>query len=579
MRVHSFLLSAAAGWATLVNADLGASSGSLDRDIQGNTNAGLRTQEPLLDTASRFEDISNFDTGSLQHVQDALKVMQDNWYQLWVGTWPTAIDWTAAVMNTYVTSTLMSLSKHLYSSPALTSSEALLLQSDIGKYFAHNTAFYFGENAFAIRNQAYDDMLWVVLGWLQSTKFITSHNLSLQSATPWHATQFIPALSHRARIFYDLAAKGWDARLCNGGMTWNPSLAPYKNAITNQLFISASISMYLHFPGDNNSSPFLSRLTPSGLDLDPAPPRFPTHLTTAISAYTWLGSSNMTNHLGLYVDGFHVSGWSWRNRTGTGKCDDRNEMVYTYNQGVILSGLRGLWEATANITYLLDGHALITNVIAATGFSSSGTHQLSWSGLGRSGILEDYCDARGTCNQDGHTFKGIFFQHLMQFCQPLPLAPKTPGKTHRADAATFALHRNSCRSYTAWVKRNARAAWGTRDAEGRMGGWWTVGLADMGDGEGEKVVKEGGELPAGAVDYRNRRGLVRDEVWSGMSVGQGEGWERWSPRGGEGKAEDDVEMREGRGERDLNDRGRGRTVESHGGGLSVLRAAWEFGRL
>ncbi|KAF2221668.1 glycosyl hydrolase family 76-domain-containing protein [Elsinoe ampelina] len=568
MRVHSVLLSAVAGWLTLVNADLGASSGALYGGVQGYSDAGVRPQDPLLDTASRLKHVTNSDTGSLQHVQDALKVMQDSWYQLWVGTWPTAIDWTAAVINTYVTSTLMSLSKHLYSSPVLTSTEALLLQSDIDKYFAHNTAFYFGENAFAIRNQAFDDMLWVVLGWLQSIKFITSHNSSLQSTSPWHATQFIPALAHRARIFYDLAAKGWDTRLCNGGMTWNPSLAPYKNAITNQLFISASISMYLHFPGDDNSTPFLSRLAPSGLDLDPAPPHSPTHLTSAITAYTWLRSSNMTNHHGLYVDGFHVSGWSWRNRTGTGKCDDRNEMVYTYNQGVILSGLRGLWESTANVTYLLDAHALITNVMTATGFSPSGKHHPIWSGLGRSGILEDHCDARGTCNQDGHTFKGIFFQHLTHFCQPLPVVPRIPGRTHRADAATFALHRNSCLSYAGWVGRNARAAWGTRDGEGRMGPWWTVGLRG-GDGRGEEQMGlESGVLPAGAVDYRNRRGLTRDEVWTGMA-GEEE----------EGQEEGGREVQRGRRGRDLNDRGRGRTVESHGGGLVVLRAAWEFGRL
>jgi hypothetical protein len=32
----------------------------------------------------------------------------------------------------------------------------------------------------------------------------------------------------------------------------------------------------------------------------------------------------------------------------------------------------------------------------------------------------------------------------------------------------------------------------------------------------------------------------------------------------------------GFGTRDLNDRGRGRTVETQGGGISVLRALWEI---
>jgi hypothetical protein len=34
---------------------------------------------------------------------------------------------------------------------------------------------------------------------------------------------------------------------------------------------------------------------------------------------------------GLYVDGFHIAGYS-ANHSKT-VCDERNEMVYTYNQG------------------------------------------------------------------------------------------------------------------------------------------------------------------------------------------------------------------------------------------------------
>ena len=44
-------------------------------------------------------------------------------------------------------------------------------------------------------------------------------------------------------------------------MSWNPYLEPYKNAITNELFISASIGMYLYFPGDDNDSPFSRKPT------------------------------------------------------------------------------------------------------------------------------------------------------------------------------------------------------------------------------------------------------------------------------------------------------------------------------
>ncbi|TKX23382.1 putative glycosyl hydrolase family 76 protein [Elsinoe australis] len=575
MKVSTFLFFAAVGTLTVTNAESTTSLRNIERHVY--ENAGLPDQAVLAHPSQDAVTWSSSQDGLLNDIQDALKVMQDTWFKLWIGTWPTAIDWTAAVINTYVTSALMTLSKHMYGSQSISVTESTALQGQIDKYFAHNAAFYFGENAFALRNQAYDDMLWVVLGWLQSVKFIDSHSSSSQSSkaqSPWHGTQFIPVLSHRARIFYDLAAKGWDTRLCGGGMLWNPSLAPYKNAITNQLFISASIGMYLYFPGDTNQSPYLnSRPTPSDdptLDLPSAQPHSPIYLTTAIRAYAWLEASNMTNAYGLYVDGYHITDWSWRNRTGTGKCDDRNEMVYTYNQGVVLSGLRGLWESTANLSYLTDGHALVRSVIAATGYSPAsgpGGHNPHWSGLGRNGVLEDYCDARGSCNQDGQTFKGIFFQHLTQFCQPLPRVPRVPGKTHGADEETERLHLQSCRGYAEWVRRNAEAALETRDEQGRFGMWWGAALLEREQDEAAVA-----DLPIGAVDYRNRKGLTKDEVWTGMPVGQGKGWEDWDSR----SQEDEEEMEGGRW--DWNDRGRGRTVETQGGGLAVLRAAWELGR-
>jgi hypothetical protein len=39
-----------------------------------------------------------FDT--LDALRDALSVMQTTWFEVWVGSWPTAIDWTRAVIDT-----------------------------------------------------------------------------------------------------------------------------------------------------------------------------------------------------------------------------------------------------------------------------------------------------------------------------------------------------------------------------------------------------------------------------------------------------------------------------------------------
>ncbi|GAM86372.1 hypothetical protein ANO11243_043860 [Dothideomycetidae sp. 11243] len=502
----------------------------------------------------------------LSGMYDALQVMQDSWFRLWIGTWPTSIDWTAAVLSSYVTTALESLSKskrEWSSSPTA----SVRLENQIEKYFDQTTAFYYGENAFSLRNEANDDMLWVVLNWMKSVNFATAHSLTFRlhsGGLPWHGAQYIPAFVHRARVFYDLAAKGWSTTLCGGGMVWNDNLEPYKNAITNELYISASTQMYLFFPGDNNTSPYGARPTPTD-------DRFnETYLDNAVQGYAWLKNSNMTNSQGLYVDGFHITGWNAStNSTGTGKCDDRNNMVYTYNQGVLLTGLRGLWEGTGDVGYLIDAHALVRAVIAATGWTEAGIDaeaplNTTWAGLGRAGILEDYCDANGTCNQDAQTFKGIYMEHLTTLCQPLPPVARRPGKTFGAPPALNKVHLNSCRSYGDWIRHNAAAANSTRDARGRFGMWWGASLFNSSD-----VARAAAALPAGAVDYMNiaARPRVKRRDTSFESVPQ------WPMIPLPEDMDAPVVVH------DLNGRGRGRTVETQGGGLSVMRAAWEISRL
>lgn len=487
----------------------------------------------------------------------ALDVMQSEYFEPWIGTWPTSIDWTGAVVNTHVAAILGSLTRHGTDTPGIEATGVF------NRYFSHNIAYYFGEDAFSIRNEAYDDMLWVVLGWLESVKFTRERR---GSDPVWRGDDFTPAFAHRARIFWELAFKGWDTELCDGGMIWNPRLTPYKNAITNQLFISASVAMYLHYPGENNTSPYVASSRDHWPSNDTAGREYDSkYLKAAIRGYDWLRNSNMTNSAGLYVDGFHVLGWS-RNRTlSNRKCNERNSMVYTYNQGVVLSGLRGLWEATGNQDYLQDGYTLIRNVIHATGWKRpmmDGVH--IWAGLGRNGVLEELCDRSASCSQDSQSFKGIFFQHLTQFCMPLPLQAVMPGKTHGASKSLAALHQSNCVVTGQWVMHNAKAAVRTRDEQGRFGMWW-----------GQDNLKSEVEvpLPAGAVDYRNDPTILFGKPWSQMKdvpAQQVMSQNRRKCRDTECKRKTDPS------DRDVNDRGRGRTVETQGGGLAVLRAAWEL---
>jgi hypothetical protein len=506
---------------------------------------------------------------TLPKLINALDVLQSSYFEVWQGVWPTSIDWTSAVIGTYLSSSLITVSSSFDSLSSFKLSENL-----VNRYFAQLVGSYFGQDAFGLRQEAYDDMLWVVLGWLESVKFITAHSSLHYGASEsgnWYGEEYVPAFAHRARIFWDLASKGWDTSLCDGGMIWSPYLLPYKNAITNELWIAASISMYLYFPGDDNSSPFWSSASATTRSIPRAISRDPKYLAAAIEAYKWLKSSNMTDAKGLYVDGYHISGLSgderFKNGTKWKKCDERNEMVYTYNQGVLLSGQRGLYEATGAKSYLEDGHQLIADAIAATGWNwklntapkydrQPGLGK--WHGLGRNGILEEFCDAGASCSQDSQTFKGIFFHHLTIFCSALPERLAVPdgtfvGKDLSEDQK---FHDAECRKYGAWIGHNAEAALATVDATGRFGMWW--GAPENGThfhGETELIDQ--------AVDYRNR----------GVPA-------KWS-RTAESLDIDRLENRDfGIASKvevmDLNDRGRGRSVETQGGGVAVLRALWEL---
>ncbi|KAJ9645442.1 uncharacterized protein PV06_07865 [Exophiala oligosperma] len=482
----------------------------------------------------------------LQDMLDALEAMQDTYFDLFSGTWPSAIDWTSAVMGTQVSATLGSIVSSLDVSATSTCADMLVMQNIIDRYFAQTSVFYFGENAFGLRNQAYDDMLWVVLGWLENLKFAEMYSLKhwdfLRHNNGWHGLQVIPMAAHRARIFYDLAAAGWDESLCGGGMIWNPYLTPYKNAITNELFAAASIGMYLYFPGDNNTSPYMAQGSEGS-----AKPHDSVYLENAIKSYKWLMESQMRSpDAGMYQDGFHVTGWHrYPNGTvnpGTGKCDELNRMVYTYNQGVVLSASRGLWIATGARSYLDDGHALVESVIRATGWPNLDP---AWSGLGRGGVLEEFCDHGGYCSQDGQTFKGIFFHHLSEFCRPLWAQEQSfltsKGGSDDFDRDTYDYHLARCAAYDKWVAHNSRAALATKNTNGHFGMWWTFGQPDEKEME---IIHETTVLADDAEDHLN----PKLQVWPGQSVAPA----------------------------DYNDRGRGRTVETQSGGLAVLRARWNW---
>jgi hypothetical protein len=132
---------------------------------------------------------------------------------------------------------------------------------------------------------------------------------------------------------------------------------------------------------------------------------------------------------------------------------------------------------------------------------------------------------------------------------------------------------------------NARAALRTRDARMRFGGAWGVpwsppsassSAVHRGDDADTDADGDGAasatRLPAetkGAVDYRNHPELLRELDIDVDNATQ----PSHPPTTTTASASDAGRRFAGR---DANDRGRGRTVETQGSGLAVVRAMWEF---
>ncbi|RMY34980.1 hypothetical protein D0866_04916 [Hortaea werneckii] len=480
----------------------------------------------------------------------------------WNGTyWPDTIQWIGAFLNTLVASSERFFTSAVETENAASSgaySPSVSDQAEIVKYYSDVQAYFDTEDVIQIFDAAYDDAQWVVLEWLEAIRFLYQYDTYASSEL---GKADIARFAHRAHIFYNIVQDQFDTSLCEGGITWNPSLAPYKNAITNELFLSSSIAMYLYYPGDNNTDPYPSPayMNATNTTLPALPPlaaHDPVLLSNAIREYSWFKSHNFTNAQGLVVDGFHVS-------EGQTACDERNEMVYTYNQGVLLSGLRQLWEATGDIQYLIEGYAFVETVINATGWyansGSLGEEAGRWAGLGRNGIMEDYCDAPANCSQDNQIFKGIYFHHLDIFCETLPTrAALIDGVTFTASPELAAEHAGKCRAYLPWIRHNARAALATRNDTGVSWPAYAV------------------PKPEGSVDEKNEAWVLNEAPWKCRGWHCHEG--RQGSRAGALVAGNLMRARSARS-RDVNDEGRGRTVETQGSGVAVVKAAYNVGRI
>jgi len=193
--------------------------------------------------------------------------------------------------------------------------------------------------------EGYDDEGWWGLAWLASYKL----------------TQTASYLQRAEAIFADMQL-AWSTD-CGGGIWWNRART-YKNAITNELFLSLAAGLYQATKQES-------------------------YLTWALQEWEWFNKSGLINSQYLINDGLN-------------NCKNNGQTTWTYNQGVVLGGLVALSQIMNNKDYLA---------------TASQIAQAAMTLLSPKGILQEPCEPSNNCDGDQVQFKGIFMRNLAYLYQ------------------------------------------------------------------------------------------------------------------------------------------------------------------
>lgn len=194
-------------------------------------------------------------------------------------------------------------------------------------------------------NGFYDDEGWWALTWVRAYDLTGN-----------------PAYLRTAKVIFANLTKGWSS-VCGGGVRWNKRL-PYKDAISNELFLQIAAQLHMRIPGDTR------------------------YARWALREWAWFRASGMIERSGLVADGLQPdcrpvqSGPAW-----------------TYNQGGLIGGLVYLSQMT--------GQPALLGIAEKT--AGAVLHSKV---LDPGGILNEPCPLVLTCGNDAPTFKGIFIQDL-----------------------------------------------------------------------------------------------------------------------------------------------------------------------
>jgi predicted alpha-1,6-mannanase (GH76 family) len=198
----------------------------------------------------------------------------------------------------------------------------------------------------------YDDNGWWGLAWVAAYD-LTGEARYLDSAR---------------RIFAHMLT-GWDDT-CGGGMWWSTKRS-YKNAITNELFLTLAARLHQRCAGTG------------------------VYLEWARREWDWFQARGLIGANGLVNDGLD------------GSCQNNRGQTWTYNQGVILGGLAALHQATGDATCLRQGEAIADAALARlTTPAPDARHGI---------LLEPGALSAARTDRDRPQFKGIFVRNLYDF--------------------------------------------------------------------------------------------------------------------------------------------------------------------
>lgn len=408
----------------------------------------------VADVSSAASKPPSFDTKDTlaRHTANAvaaIEVLQKTWYSPADGLWNTTGWWNAAncltaladfanldpkraeelsldqtILNTFLRAQTAAIST---AKTILGSSHLPLTHTErLDRRFSASDRLVVPDGFPGFVNDYFDDEGWWALALLRSNDYLH---------TPGTASPFLAAAQ---RLVLDMEF-GTDTP-CSGpgpsGVWWNKDRT-YVSAISNELYLAASAALANRLP---SSSPARSHLA-----------------YVARTQWSWFRRSGLINAHGLVNDGLD-------NRT----CANNGRHGWTYNQGVVLSGLVELSRLTRTLSPLRQARRIAAAAIANM--------------TDANGVLHERCESEeGRCGADGVQFKGIFVRNVGYLYRELKVLDGGNTSHYNDDDEGVGYgdegepgREAEMEELRNFVLANADALWSKgRDHKGRMGLVWS----------------------------------------------------------------------------------------------------------